>query len=183
MAYTVFISHSDRDQDLAVKVSDLVRSVGAQAIDWALESETQTASNTPERIREAAEVIVVVTTHSADNPWLHWEIGLATALGKEITSVMEGIDPCDLPPPLNHLQAVSGSGIEHLRQSLIERVSSKINKAEVELIGQALERVPSKESKAEAETGIRPSASGRTVLLPGRRSARESRPPKQALTK
>lgn len=145
MAYKVFISHSDRDQELAVRLSDLVRSIGAQAIDWALESETGIASNTPQTIREADEVIVVVTTHSAENPWLHWQIGLASALGKEITSVMESVEPSGLPPPLIHLRAViNGSSIEQLRQPLIGRVSLK-------------------ESKAEAEIGMRPGANGRTV--------------------
>lgn len=143
MAYTVFISHSDRDQDLAAKVSDLVRNVGAQAIDWAFESETHTASNVPERIREADEVIMVVTKHSAENPWLHWEIGLAWALGKGITTVSDGIDPSNLPPPLNHLRAVSGSGMEQLRRGLTERVSSN--------------------GKAEAEIGMHPGANGRSV--------------------
>jgi hypothetical protein len=124
MAYTVFVSHSRCDQDLAAKVSDLARSVGAQVIDWVFESETQPASNTPGRIREADEVIAVVTTQSAEAPWLHWEIGLASGSGKPITTVMEGVDPSSLPPPLKHLQAVSAGSLEQLRQALTRRLLS-----------------------------------------------------------
>jgi nucleoside 2-deoxyribosyltransferase len=124
MAYIVFISHSFRDRDLAARVADLVRSNGAQVVDWQLETEDEIAPHITERLRQSDEVIVLITRHSARNPWLHWEIGQAVGLDKPITPVMDGIDPSDLPPPLNNLRAVSANNIEQLRAGLTERMSS-----------------------------------------------------------
>jgi hypothetical protein len=125
MAYNVFISHSYLDRDLGARVADFVRSSGARVIDWSLDSENQITSEITERLRRSNEMIVLVTSHSATNPWLHWEIGLAAGLEKKITPVMEGVHPVDIPPPLNNLQAVSVTGIEQLRQGLTERMASK----------------------------------------------------------
>ena len=124
MVYRVFISHSFRDQDLAAKVGDFVRRSGAQVIDEALEADDQSARNITEGLRQSNEIILVVTRHSAMNPWLYWEIGRASALGKQITPVVEGIEPSDLPPPLNNLEAVRANSIEELREGLSERMAS-----------------------------------------------------------
>jgi TIR domain len=124
MAYNVFISHSFHDRVLAARIADFVRSSGAHVIDWALEPEDEIAPNIADRLRQSNEVILLVTKHSAKNPWLHWEIGQAAGLEKQITPVIEGIDPSDLPPSLNSLQAVSASGIEQLRAGLNERIAS-----------------------------------------------------------
>ena len=127
MTYNVFISHSFRDRDLAARVADFVRSSGAQVVDWSLEAEGEITPEIPERVRQSNEIIVLVTRHSATNPWLHWEIGLAAGLQKRITPVMEGIDPSEVPPPLNNLHAVNASSIELLREGLTKRMATSAN--------------------------------------------------------
>jgi hypothetical protein len=122
--YDVFVSHSDRDLDLAARVADFVRSTGAQVTDWFLEPDKQGISEIAEKLRRSNEMIVLVTTHSATNPWLPWEIGLAAGLGKRITPIVDGIDSRELPPPLNDAQAVSAAEIEQFRQRLTTRIAS-----------------------------------------------------------
>jgi CheY-like chemotaxis protein len=122
--YSVFISHSQHDRDLAARVANLVRSTGAQVTDWCVEPDKQVQSEIVEKLRESDEMIVLVTAHSATNPWLHWEIGLAAGLEKRITPVVDIADLRELPPPLNDSQAMSTADIAPLRHRLAKRMAS-----------------------------------------------------------
>jgi hypothetical protein len=128
MPYKVFISHSYQDRDLAEKVADIVRSKGAQVLEMSFEPGEQFSAKVAERLGQSNEMIIIVTSDSARNPWLHWEIGLAAGLDKKITSVLKDVNPVDIPPPLSSLQAVNAGSLDQLRRGLAERIASEANR-------------------------------------------------------
>jgi hypothetical protein len=124
--YTVFLSHSAFDSESARRVADVICSSGAHVTDWLIEPEKQEQAEIVARLRESHEIVMLVTAHSAINPWLHWEIGLAVGLGKKLTPIIDCANHHELPPPLRDVKALCLDDMEKLRHSLSKRIASGI---------------------------------------------------------
>ena len=99
MSYKVFISSTSDDLELA---TDLARRLEAAGVKVPSVKKTSLGGNeilgTVNRsLREADEVLILLTSNSGDKHGLWSEIGMAYGLGKRVTPVVVNYDPEKLP--------------------------------------------------------------------------------------
>ena len=99
MAYKVFISSTHRDievaRDLARRLEEAGVSVfpvdetvpGDSAISWVKRS-----------LKEADEVIVILTDNSVHSPGVIYEMGAASGLHKRVTPLLVNVQDSEIPP-------------------------------------------------------------------------------------
>lgn len=91
MSYSVFISHSVKDNHLAQDLARRLKEAGAVVLrldEGAISLGDSVRLKIREALREADEVIVLLTDNSAQSPWTRYEIGAADALNKRVTPVV-----------------------------------------------------------------------------------------------
>jgi hypothetical protein len=99
MAYKIFISSGLNDKDL---VKDLERRLEPTGIK-VLSSHKDfrggelISKQITKGIRDADEVIVILSNESVDNPNLMFELGAASSMKKRVTPVIVGLDPSRVP--------------------------------------------------------------------------------------
>jgi len=97
MSYSVFISHSVKDKHLAQDLARRLQEAGAVALrldEAAFSLGDSFRLKIREVLREADEMVVLLTDNSAQSPWTRYEIGVADALDKRVTPVVvnEGVE-------------------------------------------------------------------------------------------
>jgi len=122
MAYKVFISASLKDLDLARDLTRRLKEVNVQVTQ--AEFKLSALSNFEERfmklLKDADEIIVIVTSNSIDNYWMMFEMGAASSLRKKITPVVVGLKNEELPPVIKQLKYIRYDKLsEHISE--IER--------------------------------------------------------------
>src|SRR5436853_5656195 len=108
MAYSVFISASHKDRDLA---RDLQRRLKEAGVHPTYSELTQSAGSEFEKsfmdqLKHADEIIVILSSNSVDNLWMMFEIGAASSLRKKITPVLVGLEKDQLPQVIRQLNYV-----------------------------------------------------------------------------
>jgi hypothetical protein len=108
MAYSVFISASHKDRDLA---RDLQRRLKEAGVHPTYSELTQSVGSEFEKIfmdqlKHADEIIVILSSNSVDNLWMMFEIGAASSLRKKITPVIVGLEKPELPPVIKQLNYI-----------------------------------------------------------------------------
>ncbi len=96
MSYRVFISHSLKDVELARDLARRLMEAGVIVFrdEESFQPGVDLRSKIMNTIGKSDEVIVLLTDHSADSPWIRYEMGMADALDKRLTPVVvnEGIE-------------------------------------------------------------------------------------------
>jgi len=95
MSYQIFISHDNRDVELARDLKRRLEEAGARAIVLGDEiSEGANIRSINSALREANEVIILLTDNSANNSNVMYELGVADSLDKRVTPVIvnEGVE-------------------------------------------------------------------------------------------
>lgn len=98
----VFISHDNRDADLAEAFSNLLKSASAGALKSFRSSDKKGTQGIEyglewypaimDKIDEASEVICLLTQHSVERPWILYEAGVAKGkLNKSVIGIAMGI--------------------------------------------------------------------------------------------
>jgi hypothetical protein len=100
MDYKVFINHTQRDSDLAMDLARRLEEAGVKVFPVAQGGVSgESVITTVNRgLREADEVIVIVTDSSVNSPGVNSQTGAALAIGKRVTSIVVGVEDGDLPP-------------------------------------------------------------------------------------
>lgn len=133
MPHNIFISSTQRDLDL---VHDLARRLDkaglkvmtpVKSID-AAESES-IRTKIRNELRKADEVIVILTKNSMDSPWLLYEMGYATSLGKQVTPLIQGIEPKELPEIIKQMEYVKYADLDRYINKLQQRVEEPTKSA------------------------------------------------------
>jgi hypothetical protein len=92
MSYRVYIGHSAKDSELAKDLANRLAEVGIKSISTPSEAKTDGSramgSMIQERVREADEVIVLLTDNAADDYWLTYGMGVADSMDKRQTPVV-----------------------------------------------------------------------------------------------
>jgi len=103
MAYRVFISAISKDIELARDLARRLEDVGAKVfpVEKSAISGERIETSFNRGLREADEVIVILTNNSVNSPGLMSELGAAYSLGKRVTPVALGVDYNDLPQIIN----------------------------------------------------------------------------------
>lgn len=99
MSYKVFIGSTRADLALAQDLAQRLKAVGVQVAP--VKKTTAIGDEVPGTVnpalREADEVIFIMTNEAGDNPGLLTEIGMAFGMKKRVTPVVVHSDPKRLP--------------------------------------------------------------------------------------
>src|SRR5437588_5130702 len=108
MAYTVFISSSYKDRDLARDVARRLKEAGVRALysELTLSAGSEFEKLFMDQLKNADEIIVILSGNSVDNLWMMFEIGAASSLRKKITPVVVGLEKQELPPVIKQLKYI-----------------------------------------------------------------------------
>jgi TIR domain len=99
--YKVFVSHATADKWLATVICEKIDAVGAMT--FRDDRDIDGGDDIPERIRveikRSREVVVLLTPHSIQRPWVLFEVGAAWGWTKHsrITPIMCHVDVDPLP--------------------------------------------------------------------------------------
>jgi hypothetical protein len=100
MNYKVFINHTQRDSDLAMDLAQRLKEARVKVfpVEKSAVNGESVITTVNRGLREADEVIVIVTDSSVNSPGVNSQTGAALAMGKRVTSIVVGIEDADLPP-------------------------------------------------------------------------------------
>ena len=99
MAYRVFISHTQRDNDLAHDLAIRLEEVGAKvfSVEKSALPGDRVIRAVNRGLREADEVIVILTNTSVTSHGVFSEMGAAFSLDKLVTQIVVGLEDNELP--------------------------------------------------------------------------------------
>jgi hypothetical protein len=100
MSYKVFISSTYRDIDVARDLARRIMEAGVRVfpVDQTSAPEDSRARSVTRSLREADEVIVILTDNSVNSPWVLYEMGAASGLHKRVTPLVVNVEDSQLPP-------------------------------------------------------------------------------------
>jgi len=99
MAYKVFISSTQRDIDVARDLARRLEDAGIKvfAVETSVPEESATASIT-RSLRDADEVIAILTDNSVNSQKVIYEMGAASGLHKRVTPLVVNVEESEIPP-------------------------------------------------------------------------------------
>ena len=100
MSYKVFISSSRRDIDVARDLARRVEEAGVRvfSVERTSVSAESAAASVTRSLREADEVIVILTGNSVHSPSVLYEMGAASGLHKRVTPIVVNVEESEIPP-------------------------------------------------------------------------------------
>lgn len=117
--YSIFLSHSSRDQWLARVIAEKIQAVGVKV--WLDEMSLTSGENivgaVMNGIEKTHEVLVLVSNESLRSQWVAAEIGMALAKRKRITPLLNNVD-YDAMAPLK--------GVKSYELNLFEKFLSEL---------------------------------------------------------
>lgn len=91
---TVFLSYASQDQAFVDRIEPLLRERGViSGADYVIDPQREIEAGcdpreaTRKRLMDAGKVVILNTPASATSPWVNYEAGMASALGKPIVLV------------------------------------------------------------------------------------------------
>lgn len=120
-AYRVFISYSHEDQDLALKIVEVIKNNGLTPM-W--DKDFSFGHGFPEQIKtfiaHAHVFLPVITKSSSERGWVHQEIGYAMALNVPVLPVTLGTLPGEMIRELHAIQL--SENLKELKDQLSKEV-------------------------------------------------------------
>ena len=112
MAHKVFISHTQRDNDLAHDLATRLEEVGAKvfSVDKSALPSDKVIRPVNRGLREADEVIVILSSASLTSPGVFSELGAAFSLDKLVTQIVVGLEDNELPSFISNFARYSDVG-------------------------------------------------------------------------
>jgi hypothetical protein len=109
MSYNVFISASHKDRDLARDLARRLKKAGVHSTysELTLSTGSEYEKTFMKLLKEADEIVLILSSHSVDNLWMMFEIGAASSLRKRITPVVVGLEKQELPPVIKQLKYIT----------------------------------------------------------------------------
>lgn len=96
MSYKVFISSAKMDIDVARDLARRIKDAGVKV--FPIETAESPVASVTRSLREADEVIVILTGNSVNNWWVLYEMGAASALHKRVTPIVVNVQDSEIPP-------------------------------------------------------------------------------------
>jgi nucleoside 2-deoxyribosyltransferase len=133
MPRKIFISLSSRDADLAHDLAKRLDKPELKIIAPRIMEGKNSVEHVLTKIREdlktADEVIVILTKNSLNSEWLLFEMGYATSLGKQVTPLIQGVDPVELPEIIKQMDYVKYTDLDEYIAKLQQRVKEPTKSA------------------------------------------------------
>jgi TIR domain len=128
--YAVFLSHSSRDLWLAGVIAERLRKAEIKV--WLDEMSLQGGDTVNQAIiqglRSAHEAIVLVSNESLRSQWVAAEIGMAMALSRRVTPLLNNVDP-DAMAPLKGVKCYELNLFDKFLKELRARAKTKRGRA------------------------------------------------------
>ena len=99
MSYKIFIDLTHKDRSLAKDLSRKLEKAGVHVLPLEDIDETDFKIKTNSGLRQADEVILLLTPNSVDSKRLVFDMGVCASLSKPVTTIVHGVK--DLPPIIN----------------------------------------------------------------------------------
>lgn len=125
MLYKVFISSTDNDIEIARDLAQRLEAAGVRVFPvekTAVAGET-ILTTVNRALREADEVIMVLTRDSAHSPALVSELGMAMALQKRVAPLLVNLTTQELPPMFRQLSPLRYADLPGYISTLAARAS------------------------------------------------------------
>ncbi len=126
MAYKVFISSTSRDIDLARDLAQRLDKTDAKvslSSAEAASNEEPVITGVGRALREADEVILILTNNAVNNSGVLFDMGAAFSMRKRVTPVVIGVEPDDLPPVIKQMPYVKYGDLQNFLADLEKRAS------------------------------------------------------------
>ncbi|QQS44947.1 MAG: toll/interleukin-1 receptor domain-containing protein [Acidobacteriota bacterium] len=125
MAYKIFISATQNDIELARDVARRLEAAGVRVypVDKTAVPGEKISTAVNQSLREADEVIMILTRDSGDSPGLISEMGKAFSLRKPVTPILVNIETDKIPAVLNQIEPVKYGELPNYISKLVERMS------------------------------------------------------------
>ena len=100
MEYKVFISSTHNDIEVARDLARRLEEAGVMvfSVDKTAVPDANVSAAVTRSLREADEVLVILTDSSVNNPGIIFEMGAASGLHKRVTPIVVNVDKERIPP-------------------------------------------------------------------------------------
>ncbi len=128
----IFLSHSSRDAQVAILLSQLLSEIfndffnTFNSSDGSIQPGSVWRDDIQRNLKEAVAVLIVLSPHSVDRAWVNFEAGAAWMRGDATLLVPCTIGDVSLPSILEHLQSIRLDDSKGL-QELIKKLSAPAN--------------------------------------------------------
>lgn len=129
--YLVFVSHASQDEWIARRMAEVIERKGRRHRVKAfldardLESGDRFSDSLRDKLREAEELVVLVSSASVGRDWVRHEIGAAWALGKRIVGVVDKLEPADVPDGIGQTKVYGINDFDRVAAEIASRARRK----------------------------------------------------------
>jgi hypothetical protein len=127
----VFVSHASQDEWIARRMAEVIERKGRHYRVKAfldardLESGDRFSDALRDKLREAEELVVLVSSASVGRDWVRHEIGAAWVLGKRIVGVLDKLEPADVPDGIGQTKVYSINEFDRIAAEIASRARRK----------------------------------------------------------
>ena len=129
-AYTVFISHSLKEEWIAGQISKEIIALGAKT--WLdlkdLHGGDEIRRSIKRGIRASQEAVVLLSANSITSQWVSYEVGVADSQGKRITPILNNLAPDETLAPLRGIKPRDLNDFDDFLVELAERIKNRLGK-------------------------------------------------------
>ena len=122
MSYKVFISSAERDRDLAKDLSQRLRQIGVEVYSYHVYAKKPEEFIITDALRNADELIAIVTSNSLNDLPLMFEIGAGFSLQKRVMPLVVGLGPEELPPIIKDMECINYADLHIYINNLKNRI-------------------------------------------------------------
>ena len=129
--YTVFISHSYKEEWIARQIAKEIEALGAKT--WLdlkdLRGGDEIRRSIKRGIRASQEAVVLLSANSITSQWVIYEAGITDGQGKRITPILNNLAGDETLAPLEGIKAIDLNEFEKFLVELAGRIKNRASKS------------------------------------------------------
>jgi nucleotide-binding universal stress UspA family protein len=124
MSYKIFIDLMPQDEKLGKELSKKLKSAGAEVLPLENAKEEDFKVKLKSGLYKADEMILFMTPNSLKSQKLYYDLGIAAALKKPVTTITHGVEASQLPPLVSETIYIKYSEMDEYLSKLREKTSA-----------------------------------------------------------
>src|ERR1041385_2316748 len=124
MSYKIFIDLMPQDEKLGKELSRKLKSAGVEVLPLENVNEEDFKVKLKSGLFKADEMILLMTPNSLASQKLYYDLGIAAALKKPVTTIMHGVETNQLPPLVSETIYIKYSELDEYLAKLKEKTSA-----------------------------------------------------------